>query len=142
MSNCRRLLCRQLSSAYLNYLPFYFLIYRPFSLYLSSCEYWQSCFSFFFFFFFTFQFLVAFPILLFKVSLNSTLTKHVWPIHQRTKARSLTHHCIPKRWNIHFFFFRSIAQDNIQNIQLDRKYKTGGTHKAHAEIFIKYNIVY
>ncbi|CAI4716511.1 BGN_3a_G0044990.mRNA.1.CDS.1 [Saccharomyces cerevisiae] len=42
MSNCRRLLCRQLSSAYLNYLPFYFLIYRPFSLYLSSCEYWQS----------------------------------------------------------------------------------------------------
>ncbi|CAD6645651.1 BAG_1a_G0044430.mRNA.1.CDS.1 [Saccharomyces cerevisiae] len=42
MSNCRRLLCRQLSSAYLNYLPFYFLIYRPFSLSLSSCEYWQS----------------------------------------------------------------------------------------------------
>ncbi|CAI4740586.1 ADM_collapsed_G0046660.mRNA.1.CDS.1 [Saccharomyces cerevisiae] len=80
MSNCRRLLCRQLSSAYLNYLPFYFLICRPFSLYLT------------------------FPILLFKVSLNSTLTKHVRPIHQRTKARSLTHHCIPKRWNIHFFF--------------------------------------
>ncbi|CAI4721128.1 CCN_G0044860.mRNA.1.CDS.1 [Saccharomyces cerevisiae] len=50
------------------------------------------------------HFLVAFPILLFKVSLNSTLTKHVRPIHQRTKARSLTHHCIPKRWNIHFFF--------------------------------------
>ncbi|QHB11205.1 hypothetical protein SCEN_N01580 [Saccharomyces cerevisiae] len=61
-------------------------------------------FFFFFYFFFTFQFLVAFPILLFKVSLNSTLTKHVRPIHQRTKARSLTHHCIPKRWNIHFFF--------------------------------------
>ena len=40
------------------------------------------------------------------------------------------------------FFFRSIAQDNIQNIELDRKYETGGTHKAHAEIFIKYNIVY
>ncbi|CAI4702981.1 BCN_G0045020.mRNA.1.CDS.1 [Saccharomyces cerevisiae] len=76
MSNCRRLLCRQLSSAYLNYLPFYFLIYRPFSLYLSSCEYWQSL-----------------------PSLNT-----YGPIHQRTKARSLTHHCIPKRWNIHFFF--------------------------------------
>ncbi|CAI4728696.1 CEI_1a_G0044790.mRNA.1.CDS.1 [Saccharomyces cerevisiae] len=80
MSNCRRLLCRQLSSAYLSYLPFYFLIYRPLSLCLT------------------------FPILLFKVSLNSTLTKHVRPIHQRTKAPSLTHHCILKHWNIHFFF--------------------------------------